>query len=117
MSEAIKFSDNNFVKCLNDLLDQYMLHIFSQNALYFVPSLSFNHFLLNILKIINTFVPKQQSFTTADHVNEKSPFFCFETPPLPLLVLIDIDPHKNSISILYCKQNEKYPNNKISKLG
>lgn len=36
---------------------KYTLHIFSQNALYFVPSLIFNHFLLNILKIIKPLCP------------------------------------------------------------
>lgn len=96
---------------------KYTLHIFSQNALYFVPSLIFNHFLLNILKIINTFVPKQQSFTTADHVNEKVHFSVLKHPLYHFLFKYT-QTHTKILSVfLYCKQNEKYPNDIFSKLG
>lgn len=93
---------------------KYTLHIFSQNALYFVPSLIFNHFLLNILKIIKPLCPNNSHSPLPTMGMKKIHFSVLKHPLYHFWFKYT---HTNSIDILHCKQIEKYPNNIISKLG
>lgn len=91
----ITLNTSTFRKCA--IIKTQRMQIKVLPMLFYVPSFCFNHFLHNVLIIINT--SKLHSFTATKKVQNS----CFEKPPLSLQFYCTFQ-NRKSTGILLCKQ-------------
>lgn len=92
---------------------RYTEYYITASVLYFVQSYCFYHFLVNILKIIITAVPKLRS---SIFIKKSLVFFFSFKTLLYRSTFQNTTRNRKSMGILLCEQHEKYPDGNVEKL-